>query len=89
MSNPLVSAILLIVGLGCMLATLLIRAAIIAGINCKRDRRSQISMFDRDFLGILSSHRYMYPKSPLRRYLILALVLSVAFCLSFTLVQNL
>jgi pilus assembly protein TadC len=89
MSNLLISAIFIVALLGCILATLLIRMMIIAEINSKRDARSQISFLDRDFLGILSQHRQMYPKSLLRKYIILTLALTVALGLSFTLVQNL
>jgi pilus assembly protein TadC len=89
MSNLLISAIFIVALLGCILATLLIRMMIIAGINSKRDVHSQISFLNRDFLGILSLHRKMYPKSLLRKYIILTLALTVALGLSFTLVQNL
>jgi pilus assembly protein TadC len=89
MSNPLVSVILLVALLGCILTNLLIRAIIVEEINSKRDVRSQISYFNRDFLGILDLHRQMYPKSLLRKYTILTIALTVVFGLSFTLVQNL
>ncbi len=89
MSNFLVSAILLVATLGCILAAILIRTMIIAGINCKRNARSQISYFERDFLEILSLHREMYPQSLLRKYMVFTLAFLVALGLSFTLVQNL
>ena len=89
MSNKLVSAIILVMLLGCMLATLVIRAMIIAEINSRRDAHSQIWMLDRDFFGTFRLHRQIHPQSPLRMLMILSLVLSMSFGLGFTLVQNL
>ena len=79
MSNSLLSVLLLIATLGCMVASLLIHGTMIAGINCKRDARSQLSYLNRDFFGTFDSHRQLYPKSTLRGAMILALGLSVAF----------
>ena len=89
MSIPLVSIILAVASLGCILAALLMRAMIIAEINCKRNARSQLSFFDRDFLGILDLHRQINPRSLLRKYMVFALALSVVVGISFTLVQTL
>lgn len=89
MSNSLLSALLLVATSGCIVASLLIRAKIVANINLKRDSRSQLSYLDRDFFGIFDSHRQLYPKSNLRAAMILALGLSIVFGLGFTLVQAL
>jgi hypothetical protein len=72
-----------------MVASLLIHGTMIAGINCKRDARSQLSYLNRDFFGTFDSHRQLYPKSTLRGAMILALGLSVAFGLGLTLIQGL
>jgi hypothetical protein len=89
MSNSLLSTILLVATLGCIVASLLSLGTMIAEINCKRDARSQLSYLNRDFRGTLDSHRQLYPKSTLRGAAILAIGLSVAFGLGFTLVQGL
>lgn len=89
MSNSLLSALLLIAALGCIFAGLLSHGTMIAEINCKRDAHSQISYLNRDFFGTLDSHRQLYPTSALRGVTILAIGLSVAFGLGFTLVQGL
>ncbi|MGA3371695.1 MAG: hypothetical protein ABSC48_08040 [Terracidiphilus sp.] len=89
MSSRLVSVILVVAFLGCLIATLLIRAMVIAEINSKRNARAQVSFLDRDFLRIFNLHRQINPKSLLRKYMIIALALAVVLGLSFTLVQNL
>jgi hypothetical protein len=47
MSSILISILLLVATLGCIVVSLIIRAWMIAGINLKRDSRSQISYLER------------------------------------------
>lgn len=89
MSNSLLSVLLLVTTIGCSVASFLIHVAIIAGINRKRDTRSQLSYLDRDFFGTLDLHRQLYPKSIVRRAQIISLGISVALGLSFALTQSL
>jgi hypothetical protein len=89
MSNTLLSILLLAATLGCIVASMLINGMIVAGINSKRDFRSQLSYMNRGFFGTLALHRQLYPESILRGAMILALVLSVVFALGFALTQSL
>ena len=88
MPNLLLFAILLIATLGSIVAGLLIRAEMVAEINSKRDARSRLSFLERDFIGMLALHRQLFPKSNLRIATVLAVALSIAFGLSFTIVQG-
>ncbi len=88
MLNTMLSAFFAVALLGCIVANLFIRAKVVAQINCKRDPRLQLSYMDRDFLGMLDSHRQLYPKSTLRIAMILLLGLSVACALGLAVTQN-
>ncbi len=89
MSNSLLAILLLVAGLGCTLASVLIHTTMITAINSKRDAGSQISCLNRDFLGTFKLHRQLYPESALRVAVVISLGLSVAFGLAFTFIQSL
>jgi hypothetical protein len=89
MSNTLLSILLLAATLADIVACLLIRVMLVSGINCKRDSGSQLSYLSRDFFGTLDSHRQLYPKSRLRKAMILALGFSVVLAFGFALAQSL
>ena len=88
MLPSLLSSTLVLALLCCIVANILIRVKMIAQINIRRAPGAQLSVFNRDFLGILGLHRLVNPKSPLRWLQILLIILSIAFVLGLTIAQN-
>jgi hypothetical protein len=87
-SHSELSVLLLVASLACIAASAYIHTAIIAAINRRRDADSQVSNFDRDFLGIFDLHRQLYPTSNLRKAFILSFAFSMICGLGFIFLQN-
>jgi hypothetical protein len=86
MSRFVISTVLLCAALGCTVAAALIYFAIIAAVNARMPKRSQVSYLTRDLGTLFRSHRTYYPDSVLRILQVACVSLATILALIFAMV---